>query len=208
MFLGYYFSVLLRLPPSLLLCFFSAPRCRRSFGHVLRRAAPVLLWAEPRAAPAQRHRLPRAALSSPRRATPPGHLPELPLAAARRCCNPIGATSCSLQFHVSFPTLPPPSRPRAGRSCFPHVAPPLPVPPRAPPACQLLLPHGHILFWTPSTSYSSLSTRSCIRTHTFLFLDLCSDHPTSSVLRRRPWPPSSAAYTTLGPRSSAARAPQ
>jgi hypothetical protein len=112
-------SVPLRLPPLLLLCFFSAPRRRRS-------CRPCAAHRRPRAAQSRATcRLspvppfPRLALASPRRATLPGRLLEPLFAAARRHCNPIGATSCSLQTHASFPALPLPSRPRAGTPLLP-----------------------------------------------------------------------------------------
>jgi hypothetical protein len=83
-FLGYYFSVLLRLPPSLLLCFFSAPRRYRSTGHVLRPRCPFAALGRatcrPRTAPPP----------SPSRAvfSPPCHAAWPSARVAPRRCSP------------------------------------------------------------------------------------------------------------------------
>jgi hypothetical protein len=172
-------------------------------------AAPALLWAEPRAGSAQLHRLPRAALSSPRRATPPGRLPEPPLAAARRCYKPVPPPA-SRQPHASLlGRLPPYSSPLPS-STHDTLSVPLPELRRAAtraagmPALALARPRlipdpDHLL---------ELLAHSLLRLHTHILLVFaCSDHHLSPDLRSASWPPSSATYTTPGPRSSAPRAP-
>jgi hypothetical protein len=147
MFLGCCFSVLLRLPPSLpplfLLCAAPPPlvpaMCRAPLRQ--RRSTPVHVPSPALPPPSPTPHWPLPAV--PRRVTVcPSHpSPLLAVIAIRSALPPAPCRSTRpspLSHRLPDPAL--------ARSCFPHVAPPPPVPPRALPACHLLLAHSHILF--------------------------------------------------------------
>jgi hypothetical protein len=149
-------------------------------------------------------RLPSSRWPPPALATSPAICPSctsLPLAVAASPAPPP-AFRCSTR-HSS--AVPPPSRPHAGpplrppRRNAPARAPPRP--PRAPPRRQLLLAHGHLLFWTLSIFSSSFSTRlgSC----TLLFQPFfpCSDRHRTPDLLRDSGSPSAAPTIAPHPRS-------
>jgi hypothetical protein len=208
--LGFCFSVLLRLPPSLLLCFFSARPRPPLFRPCAMPHRSRAAWRRATRPPLPRCRLPDPALASPRRATPSGCLPKLPsllltVAAIQRhlllpgdptCCSSASRRRSSPRCLLLYATrhlrlCPNLARGRHARRQWSALASARP---------RLNLDPEHLL---------ELLAHSLFHLNTHISLVLaCSDHHLSPDRRRHHYPPSAAAFAASEPQSRIAKAPQ